>query len=287
MARLTLIISGLVSLVLGILMSVPPAAAQEQIALRVLAEQRVELLPQGPVCWAVSRSILPPGGIRPPGGGYHAHALYLGYQVEGSQRLEYAGGPTLTHQLRTGTFIGNNNWHAHINVGTSPAEEIFFTLLCDAPPLPAITRLAQTATLPGVRSGPAPYVVRLIEGTGGPGAQYPAHQHAGPETVYVVEGGLAVATEGGVIRLNAGESGVIPPGVPHQPTAVGNTRFLVAALTPVPEPHLQLLPDVRLPSPGPVALPRTGEELPWAGPLSMLVGALLLAAGVGLRRARM
>lgn len=285
MLRLSLIVGGLVSLTLGMLQTAPHAAAQEQIALKVLAEQRVELLPQEPLCWNVFRMDLAPG-FR---GASHAHALTLGYGLGGSQLLEFLGGPTGTVGPGEGNFIGQNNWHIHANPGTTTHSAVVFHLTCDDQQLllpPTSTRLGKTDVLPGIRPA-VPYVVRLIEGAGAPGAQYPVHAHAGPETVYVHEGALAVTTETGTIRLNAGQMGVLPPGLAHQPTAVGTMplRFLVAALTPVPEPHLRLLPDVRFPSLGPAALPRTGEATPWIGPLAVIAGVVMLAAGIGLRRA--
>ena len=76
MRRFTLIVSGLVSLVLGIFLTVAPAAADEPPApvQRTLVNQRVELLPQEPLCWNVNQGSRLPGS-RTPAEGFRAQPL--------------------------------------------------------------------------------------------------------------------------------------------------------------------------------------------------------------------
>gem|GEM_PF-1682459 len=295
MKRLALFVSGLALLGLGTLFTATPVAAEDPITLSVKAEQRVEQLPHGPLCWNVFSVNLPPGSRVPPTG-YVAEPMSLGYQTGGVHRLDYAGGPSLTTNVGDALFVGQDNWHAHSSIGTTPLTVTIFSLTCQQIPsgIPGITQIGNTGTLSGTNAGPdmphmaMPHTVRLILGTGNPGSQYPTHTHAGPESVYVWEGELAVTTSAGVIRLKAGEVGVIPPGTAHQPTIVGNApaKFLVAALTPQGEPHLRVLSDVAFPTPAasPAALPRAGDSFDWVGTSAMLAGLLLLVTGFSLHR---
>lgn len=290
--RLALLVSGLALLGLGTLIAATPVAAEDPITLTVKAEQRVEQLPGGPLCWNLFSANLPPGA-RTPSTGYVAEPMSLGYQTGGVHRIDYAGGPSLTTNAGDGLFVGQDNWHAHSSTGTTPLTVTIFALTCQQVPpgIPGITQIANTGTLSGTSTGPGmPHTVRLILGTGNPGSQYLTHTHAGPETVYVWEGELAVTTAAGITRLKAGELGWIPPGTAHQPTVVGNTpaKFLVAALTPQGEPHLRTLADVAFPTPSvaPAALPRAGDNFSWPGLAATLLGVFLFGAAFGLRKAR-
>lgn len=290
MLRATSRITGLFSLLLGLLLTVPSAQAQQPPpapTARTLVSQRVELLPQGPLCWNAFRIELPPG-TRSPAAGYAAEPLSLGYQTGGLHRLTYADGPTLTTNAGDGLFVGNNNWHAHENVGTVPLIAVVFALSCQQlpPGVPGLTQLANSGVLTGVKPA-GPYSVQLAEVVHGPGAQN-RFIVPGPSTHYLLEGALAVATTAGVTHYKAADIFTDPPGVSFEATNVGTVpaRHLIARLWLPGEAVTRPGPDVRFPSPLPTALPRTGDELPWAGPAAMLAGVLLLTAGLRLRRAK-
>lgn len=286
MSRLTLIVCGLVSLALGMLMAAHPAAAEDppRPMARVLLTQRVELLPQEPLCWNVLQETRPPGD-RSPGEGFHAEPLAVVYRVEGLHRIEYLGGPTPTVGPGEGMFIGQDNWHVHVNPGTAQMVDLRFELTCDPRTRGrAITPLGRTGLLPGIRSGPVPYEVQLVEQQGAPGAQTPARIIPGPMVWYVLEGAVAQSTSAGSARYGPGDLFVSPVGTPFQTSFVSATpsRVLIVHLWPAGE-QARPIQDVQLPRPTPATLPRTGDEFSWAGPLALLVGTLLLAAGVGLR----
>ena len=290
MKRSACILTGLVWLAGGLGLTAVPAAADDPplIIPRVVVEQRLEMLPEGPLCWNVYRQTLPPDG-RAPLSGYLARPPSVAYRLDGQARLDYAGGPSVNVGAGQGYFVGNDNWFAVTNTGNTASSGLTFSLSCEPPPDGAqgITRLANTGPLPGIRPGPAPYMLTLVYAKGVLGAQQEsARIRPGPAAWYVLEGEVAQTTAAGTTRARAGDLFVNPVGIPFLNTVVSSTgaSFLIAQLFPVGAPTT-LLPDLRLPSPlGPSALPRTGHDLAWAGPLGMLMGALLVAAGLGLGR---
>lgn len=257
MRRSILIISGLALLALGVLLTVPAAEAQQppEPTTRRLVNQRVEELPQGaPVCWNVFRFQAPPG-FRTPTEGYGVAPIDVAAIFEGSVQVEYAGGPTVVAKAGEGGFIGQGNWRAISTVGATPAQAIVFRLTCArVPPAggdsPIATHLGKTDVLPGIRLGPVPYQVRLLERTFAPGAKGDLHAHTGPVTQYVLEGTLAVSTSAGVSHYKAGDVVVISPGVPVQASNVSNApaRTLILPIWPAAEPLQIEAPGVRLPS---------------------------------------
>src|SRR5688572_24105369 len=87
----------LVLLITVVISTAPPVTAQEPATVRLLAAQRVELLPQEPLCWNVFSASIPVGG-RIPSDGYISTPLILGYATQGSHKFDFAGGSTSTLQ---------------------------------------------------------------------------------------------------------------------------------------------------------------------------------------------
>lgn len=80
MQRLTLIVAGLTLVVVGSLLTASSVGAADPpplIVPRPLVSQRVELLPQGPLCWNISneRGLTP--GTRLPSSDYRAVSARL------------------------------------------------------------------------------------------------------------------------------------------------------------------------------------------------------------------
>ncbi len=284
MSRSSVIFGTIFALFITIVLSTAPlATAQEPATVRLLAAQRVELLPQEPLCWNVFSASIPAGGRFPPQG-YLSAPLLLGYATQGSHRFDFAGGATSTLQAGEGRFIGNENWFAHSNTGTVSAESLVFALTCrqfPPPGIPGIQHITKTDVLPGIRTGPVPYLVQLLEIKGVPGSMTAAQTTSGPLTAYFTEGTVAVTTPSGVKQYKAGDYVVIPPGTPFETATVGNVpaTALVTLVTPVGEPPQQRLSGGVTPT----ALPRTGDPPMAANPFAILLGLSLLMAGIGMR----
>ncbi|MCX6021065.1 MAG: hypothetical protein NTZ05_04935 [Chloroflexi bacterium] len=299
---MALILSGLLSLAVGILGAVAPVAgaAPPEPVTRVLFEQRVERLPDGPVCWNVFREVLPVGA-KFPSEGFNSDPPSAAYVQEGQAQLDFSGGPSALLQAGNGAFIGNNNWYTLSNTGTRPARILVFSLSCKPTTQgqPGVTQLRDTDPLRGILPA-EPYILRLQEHQYQPGSQTPIQVAAGPQMSYVLQGSVLYGTVPGLIKHHAGDLHTIPTRTPRQVTNAEATaaRTLVLHLYPASDPVQTLATGVRLPnpltspsgaapaSPGttPSGLPRTGESLPWLPPLAMLAGVLLIAAGLAARR---
>ncbi len=270
-----------------VLLTAPLATAQEPATVRLLAAQRVELLPQEPLCWNVFSASLPVGGRIPPEG-YISAPLLLGYATKGTHRFEFAGGPNVNLQAGEGRFIGNENWFAHSNIGTVSADSLVFALTCQQfppPGIPGVQHLTKTDILPGIRMGPTPYLVQLLEIKGVPGSMTAAQTTSGPLTAYFTEGTVAVTTPSGVKQYKAGDLVVIPPGTPFETATVGNVpaTALVTLITPVGEPPQQRLAGGLTGSATPSALPRTGDPPLAINPFAILLGLSLFTVGISAR----
>ncbi len=295
MPRFTLVLTGLVSLILGMLMSVSQAAAEDPPpapVARLLVSQRVELLPQEPLCWRIVEATRPAGTRRPPSG-YVADPLSLFYLAAGEAQIEYAGGPTVQVKAGQGAFIGANNWFAWSIGGTARERNIVFALSCQTfpPGVPNVTQLGNTGPLPGVRPDKGPHIIDFREVRWAVGAQIPPSITGGPRSFLILEGEFAFGMPEGLRRLGPGETITVPAGTPYQTTNVGAVPALLlnVQITPVGEVTARIpASDVRLINPlaaaAPAALPRAGDHLSWLSSLAMLMGAVLMAAGINLRR---
>lgn len=292
MRGIRMIAGGLVSLMLGATAMVAPVAADDPPlpAAQILFEQVVDRLPSGPLCWNVVEETVA-AGARVPGQGYHGGAPHVIYVLEGETRLEYAGGAATLLRPASGAFVGNDNWHARTNPGTTPARALVFTLTCEAATAgPGRTvRLASSGPLAGVRPD-APYLVRFQDRSYAEGAQTPVQMGAGPQISHVLAGNLVYSTPAGLARHQGGDFLIIPTGTPRQVTNLSGAaaRTLVIHLYPASDP-VQVTPaSVTLPSPAaatPAALPRTGDSGGGMAALATLAGMLLLAVGLRVRRA--
>src|SRR5262245_31670169 len=98
MARIMLVFIGVVTRGVGVLLTPASVSGDDERApftVRSLITQRIERLPDGPLCWNGFELALPVGG-RSPASDNHAHPIAVGYRAEGTHRVEYAGGPVLT-----------------------------------------------------------------------------------------------------------------------------------------------------------------------------------------------
>lgn len=296
MPRFAIILSGLVLLVSGILLSMSSVAAQEPPPAptsRTLVSQRVEQLPPAPWCWNIAYDTRPAGARAPATNDYHAEPLTVAYMIQGSQTVEYAGGPTRTYGEGAGLFVGENNWHAHVIGNTSPFKSLVFELTCQPRSRGgAITQIGNTGPLPGVQPDKGPHILQLTEVRWAVGAQIPPSSTAGPRTFFILEGEFTIAMPEGLRHLGPGETITVPPGTPYQTTNVGAAPALLLNLqiTPVGETSARIPTDVQLINPlasaAPAALPRAGDSISWVGYVLSFVGILLIVGGITLRRVR-
>lgn len=295
LSSIIVIASGLVSLAVGLFLSTnssasPPAGPQSPLiarpTVRLLVSQRVEQLPQGPLCWVVNTNTGSVGG-RNPATGYHAHGLNLNYLAQGDLQTEFDDGRVLNIGPGEGHFLEPQKPHFHVNTGGVPTLSYIFALTCGGPiAQPAGTRLDRTepAPLPGIRGGAVPYLATLLEVAGSPGSQTPTQSTSGPLAVYVLEGSVAVGTADGVKHQGPNDLFVVPPDTPFQATILGDSpaRALVALLIPAGELPQAVRTDVRLPSPGPLvaaAVPPAENRPLWPGPAAVLLGLFQVAIG--------
>lgn len=193
-------------------------APRPAIQTKTLFEQRVEQLPQLPICWDVRTGSLAPGA-KAPATGSHTHGWVISYVTGGSERVTYDGGASATVNAGQGVLFAADKPHVHESVGTVPRTNIGFELTCQRQP----NSLATSGPLPGIRSGAVAYQVQLRERTWPSGAQTPVHVLSGPTTTYIVEGTIARSTSSGVTRSNSGEVYVSPVGQIAQNTCVSST----------------------------------------------------------------
>lgn len=200
--------------------TVPTAtpAPRPAIQTKTLFEQRVEQLPQQPLCWDVRTGSLAPGA-KSPATGSHTHGWVVSDVTGGSERVTYDGGASATVNVGQGILFQADKPHVHESVGTVPRTNIGFDLTCQRQP----NSLATSGPLPGIRSGTVPYQVQLRERTWPSGAQTPVHVLSGPTTTYVVEGAIARSTSSGITRSGPGELYVSPVGQIAQNTCVSST----------------------------------------------------------------
>jgi quercetin dioxygenase-like cupin family protein len=95
-----------------------------------------------------------------------------------------------------------------------------------------------------------PYTARYMEAVFPPGSQPvggPGHRHPGPEAWYVLTGAQCLETPNGVIRASAGETTVVPEGVPMAISDAGKEtrRTVVLILHVSSEPPGFSLDDPR------------------------------------------
>ncbi len=237
---------------------VPPTAApptatkvaastpSPSIQTRTLFEQRVEQLPQQPLCWDVRTGSLAPGA-KSPATGFHTHGWVVAYVTGGAERVTYEGGASFTVNAGGGILFEADKPHVHESVGTVPRTNIGFELTCQRQP----NSTGTSGPLPGIRSGPVPYQVQLRERTWPSGAQTPVHILSGPTTTYILEGTIGRSTSSGSARSGPGNLYVSPVAELAQNTCVSSTSCRTVDLDIWPSGETRSLPqpDKRLPSP--------------------------------------
>lgn len=294
MRRLALAVAGLVLMAAATAVPGTPAAADDPVSpdpiSTTLVNERVELLPQRPLCWNLFR-LTTPAGARVPAQGYAAAPLSVVYLSQGEIRGEYSAGPTWSERAGQAHFIGENNWFAHQTVSSGPATHLVFTLSCPQYPpagTPGVTQLANTGELTGIRPG-VPYSLFMAEEVRLPTTELrPLRLIPGPAINYVLEGSVYRVTGAGSRRYGPGELYVNPPGEPFVVlnAGPGPSRLVTMRLWPVgeagnPQPNLPFAnPFLR-----PTALPSAGDALdPVALAVAGLGVALLAMAAFGRRR---
>lgn len=216
------------------------------IKTRTLFEQRVEQLPQQPLCWDARTGSLAPGA-KSSAKGFHTHGWVVAYVTGGSERVTYENGASYTVSAGGGILFEANKPHVHESIGTVPRTNIGFELTCQRQP----KSVANSGTLPGIRSGTVPYQVQLRERTWPSGAKTPVHILSGPTTTYVLEGTIGRSTSSGAARSGAGEMYVSPVGELAQNTCVSSTpcRTLDVDTWPSGETRSVAQPGKTLPAP--------------------------------------
>lgn len=237
----------------------PPAAApaitatvaasppgRPSIQTRTLFEQRVNQLPQQPLCWDVRTGSLAPGA-KSPATGFHTHGWVVAYVTGGVERVTYEGGASFIVNPGGGILFEAGKPHVHESVGTVPRTNIGFELTCQRQP----NSTGTSGPLPGIRSGPVPYQVQLRERTWQSGAQTPVHILSGTTTTYVLEGTIGRSTTSGSARSGPGDVYVSPVGELAQNTCVSSTSCRTLDLDTWPSGETRSIPqaDRRLPPP--------------------------------------
>ncbi|MCX6022389.1 MAG: hypothetical protein NTZ05_11805, partial [Chloroflexi bacterium] len=254
MPRLPLLLSALLAVVLAAIGIAIPAVAEDPPAptARVVVSQRVELLPQGSLCWTVFRVAMEPGG-RFPASDYAAGPLMAAYSASGVQRFEFSGGSTRQAAPGEGVFIGNNNWFVHLNTGGGPAEAVVYALSCGGfpPQAPGVTVVGRTPPLPNIKAG-SPYMVTLSEYQRGPGERGPVRLNPYAAGLVMLEGSLALSTPTGAAVYRPGDLFVAPADIPFRvgvPSGSVRARYLVLELQAVGENGVPDPPGVSAPDP--------------------------------------
>ena len=221
----------------------PPSPS---IQTRTLFEQRVDQLPQQPLCWDVRTGSLAPKA-KSPATGFHTHGWVVAYMTGGAERVTYEGGASFTVDAGGGILFEAGKPHVHESVGTVPRTNIGFELTCQRQP----NSTGTSGPLPGIRSGPVPYQVQLRERTWPSGAQTPVHILSGPSTTYIREGTIGRSTSSGTARSGPGDLYVSPVGELAQNTCVSSTpcRTLDVDTWPSGEIRTVAQPGKTLPRP--------------------------------------
>jgi len=225
---------------------VPAPTSAPSIKTRTLFEQRVEQLPQQPLCWDVRTGSLDPGA-KSPATGFHTHGWVVASVTRGAERVTYEGGASFTVNTGEGILFAADKPHVHESVGTVPRTNIGFELTCKRQP----KSVGNSGPLPGIRSGTVPYQVQLRERIWPSGAKTPVHILSGPTTTYVLEGTIGRSTSSGTARSSAEELYVSPVGEIAQNTCVSSTpcRTLDVDTWPSGETRSVAQPDKTLPAP--------------------------------------
>ena len=225
---------------------IPAPTSAPSIQTQTLFEQRVEQLPQQPLCWDVRTGSLAPGA-KSPATGFHTHGWVVAYLTGGAERVTYEGGASSTVNAGGGILFQADKPHVHESVGMVPRTNIGFELTCKRQP----NSTGISGTLPGIRSGAVPYQVQLRERTWPSGAKTPVHILSGPTTTYVLEGTIGRSTSSGTARSGPGALYVSPVGEIAQNTCVSSTpcRTLDVDTWPSGETRSVAQPDKILPSP--------------------------------------
>ena len=217
------------------------------IQTKTLFEQRVEQLPQQPICWDVRTGSLAPGA-KSPATGFHTHGWVAAYVTGGAERLTYEGGASSITNTGEGILFDANKPHVHESIGTVPRTNIGFELTCTR----QTGSIATSGPLPGIRSGTVPYQVQMRERSWPSGAKTPVHILSGPTTTYVLEGTIGRSTASGTARSGPGELYVSPVGEIAQNTCVSTTPCRTLDVDTWPSGETRSVaqpPDIRLPSP--------------------------------------
>jgi quercetin dioxygenase-like cupin family protein len=109
----------------------------------------------------------------------------------------------------------------------------------DAPPMP-VRHILQT----GPASGAPREQIVTADVVFAPGARLPFHTHPGEEAAVVVSGALTLEIEGKPAQtFKAGDSFIVPRGVPHQATAAqGETHVIATYVVDKDQPLVTLRP---------------------------------------------
>lgn len=149
----------------------PPAAAQQPLAISVVAEKTVRALPDGPVLWRLET-------------------------FRDLDRARAAAGPTgLVAQVDGTVWLFTLGPAGHVSAGATGVAE-----LGPLPPLLA-TRHGRPAAL---------FRLMIHEVRGAPGSLTPVGSHPGPQALYVLAGEASETTPRGIARAAAGQTMVGP-----------------------------------------------------------------------------
>jgi len=242
-----------------------------------------------------------PGSATPP----HTHpGMLLGTQLEGENTFTSGGADKV---YKTGETLTELPGVVGVSANKGAVRNralVSIVLPKGAPqgtpqpgaPAPAIAPVTSylfraDATIP---NGPYEVAQSVIDFA--PGAQTPAHTHAGQVFVTVLEGELTFRTGGADRVYKVGESFIEQPGVPAQARNAGTTRATVMATYLLPQ-GAPLSNPVTTPAPPPTGsggnlpgMPNTGagggEQLPVGWLVLLACGALVAGGALLKRRAR-
>jgi glucose/arabinose dehydrogenase/plastocyanin/quercetin dioxygenase-like cupin family protein len=181
----------------------------------VLAEVRVNSLPDGPLSWMAHEVTLAPGQTIT-----HRHELgfiYLPEDVPTETRTHTVRlqGREITLQRGEAVFTGQNVEHTHVGPG------VFWDIRLARPnagPPAGMQNARRIFASPPLEGLPqAPVQVRFIDVELPPGGQTSIHTHPGPEYIFVTRGSIVYenAIEG-TIRMGPGEGHGLPANTPVQ-----------------------------------------------------------------------
>jgi len=125
--------------------------------------------------------------------------------------------------------------HAGVALGLSPRHAPLMRLLILTPLLLAATPLLGQDTPPppdlrfDIPADAAPQQVQLRGANYAPGEGLPLHVHPGVEMAYVVEGTIEFRMGGQIVVKHAGDSTMVPRGVPHSAKNIGTETARVVS----------------------------------------------------------